>query len=159
MEMLYKENRISIGLILILGGVSVAAGACFFVQLAHGPIGSRPAPTWLLGAFALAFFLLTLNFSYIRIQMTAGGVFVHYGVFGKHLPWTAVTVCEEDTLNAVYGWGIRFGKYKGQWVWIYNVIGGDRVAFLTRGNSPRGLIVSTARPAEVIRMACQMIGR
>ena len=66
--------------------------------------------------------------------------------------WAAVA-CEADEEDSFYGWGIRLGRYKHHWVWVYNVIGGPRVVFLNGRRKPKGLIVSTAHPDEVISIS------
>lgn len=150
---IYREKRASTGIFLLLLFVTIVMIAYFLVQLIYGPVGSDPAPTFFLAGFALFFILLTINFRYISIKLTDEYIKVSYGIFSKTLNWVDVVDCEEDEKNHFYGWGIRFGRYKKQWVWVYNVIGGPRIVFLTGKKNPRGLIVSTKNPQEILNIA------
>jgi len=104
--------------------------------------------------------LIGINFSAIRIQLTADDVHVSYGVFGKTLAWKDVATCEVDTrLGARYDrWGIRFGIIHDKPVTVYNTFGGTRVAFLAKGNKPRGMAVTSRNPEKLMRIANELIG-
>ncbi len=155
---LYREERKSLGITIILAVVTLAVAAFFFAQLAYGPLGSRPAPNWILGILTLLFLLAAINFRKITLVLTDSGMKVNYGVFGASLRWEDITHCGKDEKNYFYGgWGIRLGRYEGHWVTVYNVIGGSRVVFLTGKNKPKGLIVSTLNPEEIARIAATKI--
>ena len=156
-HILYREDKLSIGITVILGIIAVLMTIYLVAQMLYGPIGSKPAPTWSLGLLAGFFILCTINFFKIRITLTDDRVKVYYGVFGSSRKWTELRGCELDTKNGFYGYGIRFGKYKAEWSWIYNVIGGARVVFLAKPDKPGTLIVSTRNPDEILRIAKEMI--
>ena len=157
-NILYKENRASFGIFVILFLVSLTMVVYLVIQLIYGPVGSKPSPDWVLALLVLIFILSTINFSHIRILLTDEHIKVYYGLFGTTLKWKDIVSCEPDEKNHFYGWGIRFGKYKKQWYWIYNVIGGPRVVFLTEKTKPRGLIVSTSHPEKILEIAKGKIG-
>jgi len=158
-KILYSEQRKSIGLTIILGFFTVLMAGYLTVHLIAGPLGARPAPIVVQAALSVFFLLMTINFRKLTITITESGVKVYYGVFGTTRQWKDIAACERDEVNAVYGWGIRFGMYKKQWVWVYNVIGGPRVVFVAKSKKPRGLIISTANPDEVIAAASKQIGK
>lgn len=157
-HIIYIENRASIGIFVLLFLFTIAMSAYFVIQLIYGPIGSDPAPNWFLVLFIVFFLLTTINFSHIRIKLTDEYIKVNYGLFGTRLNWLDIVDCEADEENHFYGWGIRFGKYKKEWLWVYNVIGGPRIVFLTGKKKPKGLIVSTNNPQEFLTIAKRMIG-
>ena len=152
-EFLYRERRFSAGIFFILAAVFLIMAAFLVTQLVLGPLGSKPAPTWLLALFTGVFFLPMLNFAFLTLTLTSEGVRVAYGVFSSFRRWDQLTAVEPDAEAGFYGWGIRFGKYRDQWVWVYNTIGGDRVAFVTGASKPRGLLVTCADPARVAALA------
>jgi len=152
-ETLHHERRFSAGIFFILAGIFLVMAGFLVAQLVLGPLGSKPAPTWLLAVFTGVFLLPMLNFAFLTLTLTTAGVRVAYGVFSSFRRWDQLTAVERDAEEGFYGWGIRFGKYRGQWVWVYNTIGGDRVAFVTTGAKPRGLLVTTADPERVVALA------
>jgi len=159
MKILYSEKNFSTGVTIILGLISLFLTGFFAIQLIVGPLGSRPAPDWLLAAIAVFSVATTINFSRLSVGLSEEGVTVRYGIFHASRAWSDVVSCEEDDERRFYGWGIRFGPYKKRWIWIYNVIGGPRVVFLTSGAKPRGLMISVKNPAEVLRVARERIAR
>ena len=150
---LYREARNSLGITLILGLVTLLMAMFLVAQLVYGPLGTKPAPTWFLAALTILVAVLTVNFRHVTLTLTQDKVEVRYGLFGASRRWEDVVGCEADEENSFYGWGIRLGRYRHHWVWVYNVIGGPRVVFLTDRNKPKGLIVSTAHPDEVMRIS------
>jgi hypothetical protein len=154
---LYQEQRTSLGITILLGLASSLLAMVLITQLIYGPLGTKPAPTWFLASLTALFALVTVNFRHITLTLTEEKVEVRYGVFRTTRRWGQVIACEMDEKHNFYGWGLRFGKYKCQWVWVYNVIGGPRVVFLTEKNKPRGLLVSTRNPEEVVRIASARI--
>jgi len=71
-----------------------------------------------------------------------------------------VASCETDTQSVLRygGWGIRLGMIRGKPVWVYNTFGGIRVAFLAKGDKPRGMVVTTRNPEELMRVENELIG-
>ena len=157
MSMYYQEKHLSKGILLILGIITLVMVGFLLTQLIFGPIGTKPAPNWLLIIIVVFSAAVTVNFSYFTISVSDEGVQAAYGVFKKRLPWNSITSCELDDEKSFYGYGIRYGKYKDSWVWIFNIIGGPRVAVLSSGDKPRGLIFSTKNPDEVIRIIRERI--
>lgn len=155
MQVLYKETCPSKGITVILGLFTLV----ILAMAIFSPLKEDPVVNWILISTAILFVLLTINFSFITILLSDSGVKVSYGIFSSSLPWKEISNCETDQKNYFYGWGLRFGKYKKNWIWIYNVIGGQRVVFLTDRNKPKGLMVSTQNPQEIIDIAKGQIGK
>lgn len=156
-NIIYKEKRASIGIFVLLFSFTIAMAVYFVVQLFYGPLGSNPAPDWFLALLTVLFFLLSINFSHIEIKLTDQYIKVSYGIFSRTLNWADVIDCEKDEKNYFYGWGIRFGRYKKQWVWVYNVMGGPCLVFLTGKKNPKGLIISTKNPQKILDIARKKI--
>lgn len=153
----HSETTFSLGICLILSLVTIVMAIMLTVQLVDGPLGSKPAPDWVLILLTAVFCALTLNFSFIRLSLTDAGVTVRYGIFKKSLAWKDVRACLEDNEAHFVGWGIRYGRFQSRPVWIFNVIGGPRVAFVTESTKPAGLIVSTRNPALLVQTAAGLI--
>ena len=152
-DILYSERRFSLGIFLIFAVITGLMGVFLVAQLLLGPLGSQPAPTWVLALLTGLVALPGANFAFLTLKLTTEGVTVGYGLIRSFRRWEDLTGCEPDTLDAFYGWGVRFGKYRNDWVWIYNTIGGARVAFLTGKSKPRGLVVTCADPEKVVGIA------
>jgi len=62
--------------------------AAFLVaQLIYGPLGTTPAPTWILAALAMIFARLTVNFRHVTLTLTQNKVEVRYGIFRASCHW------------------------------------------------------------------------
>ena len=146
---------VAIFLIVVLG-----MGVALYYQLHYGPVGTSPASNGSLFVIMALSILIGINFSAIRIHLTDIDVRVSYGLFGKTLAWRDVASCEIDTSSVLRygGWGIRLGMIQGKAVWVYNTFGGKRVAFLTKANKPKGMVVTTQNSEELIRISNQLIG-
>ena len=155
----FKERVPSVGITVILGLVTAGIGVFFLYSLIYGPVGSKPAPAWLLGVIFGLFVLVTVNFMAIRIRIDDLGVRVSYGLFAATLRWSDIVSCEEESDAFYLGWGIRLGRLRGRWVWVYNVIGGRRVALLTKEGGPKGLVFSCRRVEEVMALVSDRIKR
>ena len=147
--MRYSENLFSTGITIILALVTAAMGLMAIVQLIVGPLGSKPAPDWMLWGMTGLFLLITINFSVLRLRVDTEGFRVSYGVFSLRIPRSAIVSAELDQKGAFYGWGIRIGRYDGDWCWVYNVIGGPREAIKRSEGKFKRVLVSTARPEEL----------
>jgi hypothetical protein len=158
-QILYRETVPAYGMAAIFLVIACWMGFNLYYQINYGPIGSRPAPNNVYVAGIVIALLIGLNFSAIRIRLTDVDVHVAYGLFGKTLAWKHVASCGIDTQSVLRygGWGIRLGMIRGKPVWVYNTFGGTRVAFLTRGRKPRGMVVTTRNPEELIRVANGLI--
>ncbi len=160
-RILYRETIPAYGMVAIFLVIACSMGFSLYHQINYGPIGSKPAPDNLYAIGCIVALLIGANFSAIRIRLTDLDVHVSYGLFGKTLPWHDVASCEIDRGAAALrygGWGIRLGMIKGKPVWVYNTFGGTRVAFLTSGRKPRGMVVTTRNPEELMRVANELIG-
>ena len=156
-NIIYKEKRTSTGIFGLLLFFTIAIVVFFGFQLIYGTVGSNPSPNWFRALFIALFILLTINFRHIEIKLTDEYIKVSYGIFSKTLNWVDIIDCEADEKNQFYGWGIRVGRYKKQWVQVYNVIGGPRVVFLTGKKTPKGLIISTKNSQEILNIAKRKI--
>jgi hypothetical protein len=158
-QILYRETVPAFFMAVLFLVIACWMGFTLYRQINYGPIGSRPAPDSFYVVGIIFALLIGLNFSAIRIRLTDIDVHVSYGVFGKTLAWKDVATCEIDTSSVVRygGWGVRLGFIHGKAVTVYNTFGGTRVAFLTKGSKPRGLVVTTRNPDELMRVANELI--
>lgn len=156
-KVIYQEKHFSKGITIILGIVTLAVYTMMIIQMVRGPLGSKHAPTWVIALIGTILLLATLNFAFLKITLTDQKVKIFYGLFGTSRKWVDLKLCEKDEKNHFYGWGIRFGRYKHDWVWVYNVIGGPRVAFLRKEGKQKSLIISTKNPDEIVKLANEQI--
>jgi len=158
-QIFYRETVPAYFLSVIFLAIACWMGVTLYQQINYGPVGAKPAPSSFYVVGMILALLIGLNFSAIRIRLTHDDVHVSYGVFGKTLAWTDVATCEIDSrLGARYDrWAIRFGVINGHPVIVYNTFGGTRVAFLAKGSKPRGMVVATRNPHELIRVANELI--
>ena len=158
-QILYRETVPVYFIAVLFLVIACWMGFNLYHQINYGPVGSRPAPNSFYVAGIILAFLTGLNFSAIRIRLTDVDVHVSYGVFGKTLAWKDVSACEIDTSSVVRysGWGIRLGIIHGKPVTVCNTFGGTRVAFFTRGDKPRGMVVTSRNSEELMRVSNELI--
>ena len=159
-QILYRETVPAYFMAVLFWVIACWMGFNLYHQINYGPVGSRPAPNSFYAVGIIIAILIGLNFGAIRIRLTDVDVHVSYGVFGKTLAWKDIASCEIDTSSVIRygGWGIRLGFIQGKPVTVYNTFRGTRVAFLNKGSKPRGLVVTTRNPEELMRVANELIG-
>lgn len=86
------------------------------------------------------FILTTINFRFLTIESSEEGIQVVCGISKGRLRWSDIKSCEKDEKGFFYGFDVRFGRYKKEWVWIYNVIGVSRWCFWP-GRKTAGIII------------------
>lgn len=155
----YVERVPSTGIVGILLTVAALTGGAALAQAWIGPLGSDPAPTWFYAGFSVLFAGLAATFRRVDVRLDRHGVEVAYGILRRRLAWRDVDAVERDDRPAFYGYGVRFGRSRGRWVWVFNVIGAPRVAVLTRRPGPASLVFSTRRPDEVLAVARQYLAQ
>jgi hypothetical protein len=112
---------------------------------------------WLPILFITMFFLflfLTLTFSRLIIRVSFQGVTVSFGIIKKSIPWENIEGIEIDETSAIKygGAGIRTARIKGEWVLVYNVIGGPRCALRLKEGRFKRFVFSTKNPEEVVNV-------
>lgn len=119
-----------------------------------------PAPNWFFLLMFLLFLGVMINFSRLVIRMTPRSIAVGYGIFKRTIIWENIEGCYLDEASTIRygGWGIRIGRVKGKWRWVYNVIGGPRVVLSLREGRFREFVFSTKSPEQVIKVVKQQIG-
>ncbi len=160
MESVYEERIFSGWLAVIVGAASVALFGLFLNQCLVGPVGTRPAPDWILLAVALLLLVITVNFATLTIKVTAHGISVGYGIIRHNIPWGNVADCYQDKTSAVWygGFGIRLGLVNRKWRLVYNTIGDPRVVIRKREGRIQEFVFSTRNPEGVIRAIRERLG-
>jgi len=130
-------------------------------QVNRGPIGPKPGPP------AIVFVILAIVTcvagtvsNRMRIQLTDIDISISWFWFRKTLAWKDISACEIDTMPAFirgWGWGAQLSTYGGRMLWACTTFSGKRVAFITKDNMPRGMIVSTQNPEKLVRLAKERI--
>ncbi len=151
-ENLYQERILSRWTVVI--GTVVTAVMLFMLiyQIIFGPVGDRPAPNWFFLIMFLLFLGITINFSFLRIAITAHYLIVAYGVFKRMILWREIENCYLDDASILnyYGWGIRIGRVRGKWRLVYNVIGSPRVVLTLKTAGFKEFVFSTNQPDKVM---------
>ena len=150
---IYEERIYSRWVTTVLGIVTCFLLCVFIYQILEGPVGTRPAPEWILLLVALLLLAVTVNFSTLTIRLTMGGISVGYGIVRHHIPWSNVVDCYQDKASTVWygGFGIRLGLVNGKWRLVYNTIGHPRVVIRKRQGKVREFVFSTRNPEGLIR--------
>jgi hypothetical protein len=138
----------------MLGSVTVLMAFLLFYQIF---ISSLEDVEWLSLFFAvmfLIFLVLTLVFIRLTIRVSFQGITVAYGPIKKSIPWENIAGIEIDETSAIKygGAGIRMAKIKGEWVLVYNVIGGPRCVLRLKEGKFKKFVFSTKNPEEVVNV-------
>ena len=157
---IYEEQIVSKGMTAIFVVVIVGLVFVSIYQILVGPLGTRPAPTWVYLLLIVLFLGVTATFSRLRITMTPRFIQVGYGVLKRTIPWGSIEHCYLDEASTVRygGWGIRIARVKGRWRLVYNVMGGPRIVLSLKEGRFRELAFSTRNPEEVLRVVRQQTG-
>lgn len=151
-NILYEERRKSTAIVVILASITLFLVFAALATFRFGP-SEEISAVWAVGICAILIGILTFWFRRIDIRLTDEGVRVSYGPFSRSLSWKDIAASEETRLPWYWGYGIRFARHKGRWIFAFNVIGGPGVAFLTKNNRPWGLYVSTLHPEQIVSIA------
>lgn len=164
-DLIYEE-RIPFPLVKLVLGLFVVLAILFLAMLLYqvlvSPLGPRPAPDWFWLLMFLWFSGITVfvvNFRKLTITITSQSVVVSFGRLKRVIPWDNVSGCYIDKAPALSygGWGIRMGRVRGKWRYVYNIIGCSGIVLeLNRGRF-REFVFSTRHPAEILKLAEQRI--
>lgn len=150
---IYEERIYSKWLTIALGIVTCILFGVLIYQRLVGPVGTHPAPDWVLVPLTLFLLAVTLNFAALTIRLTTGGISVGYGIIRLSIPWSNVADCYQDKASTVWygGFGIRLGLVNGKWRLVYNTIGNPRVVIRKRQGKVQEFVFSTRNSDEVMR--------
>lgn len=150
----YHETVPSTAIAVLLAIPAAAMWLVLLAQLLGAPLGGDPAPIWLLVALALVLSFAARWFRALELRLDADGIAVAYGPFRARRSWDQVSHLELDESGGFYGgYGVRLGWRKGCLVWVFSTIGTPQVAVVPTAPGPRGLVVSTRRPHDVLALA------
>lgn len=157
---IYEEKIFSKWITAILAPVTALMFFLLGYQILVAPVGSNPAPTWILLILSLFFLGITMVFSRLVIRITPASVTVGYGIFKHTIPWDNIENCFLDESSAVKygGSGIRIAKIGGKLRLVYSVIGGPRVVLSLKEGKYQELAFSTKNPEEVTRIIKEWVG-
>ncbi len=158
---IYEERIYSRWLTIALGIVTCILFSVIVYQRLEGPMGTRPAPDWVLVTAVLLLLAVTVNFATLTIRLTPGGIYVGYGIIRHYIPWSNVVDCYQDKASTVWygGFGIRLGLVNGKWRLVYNTIGDPRVVIHKRQGKVQEFVFSTRNPEGVIRAVRESLGQ
>jgi hypothetical protein len=129
----------------------------FIILIYQSMFTSFDEKTWMSILFVimfLVFLFLTINFSRLIIRVNFQGITVAYGIIKKTIPWENIEGIEIDKTSAIKygGAGIRTARIKGEWVLVYNVIGGPRCVLKLKEGRFKKFVFSTKNPEEVVNV-------
>lgn len=158
-NIIYEEKVMSKVTTVTLGFFAACLLFLFLYQNLIGPVGTRPAPDWLILGMFLFILCVAINFSKLTISMTQESMCVAYGIFKRNIRWVDIEECFFDTISEIRygGWGIRFVKAGGKWRLVYSVFGGARVVLKLKKGRFNEFAFSTKNPEEVIKIINQKI--
>jgi hypothetical protein len=153
-DYIYEEKIFAKVIGGILGVVSAIMLIVLIYQITVGPLGDDPAPTVIFLILFIIFLILTLIFSRLVIRISFQSVTVGYGIIKKRIPMENIEDCEIDKTPAIKygGAGIRTARIKGEWVLVYNVVGGARCVLKLKEERFKKFVFSTKNPEEVVNV-------
>jgi hypothetical protein len=153
-DSIYEEKIFAKVLGGLMGGISAIMLIILVYQLIMGPYGDSQELTMFFLIMFIIFFVLTLNFARLIIRISFQSVTVGYGVIKKRIPMENIQDCEIDKTPAIRygGAGIRTARVKGEWILVYNVVGGPRCVLRLKEGRFKKFVFSTKNPEEVVNV-------
>ena len=157
-DAIYEETLpFPLGLIaaVLLSACAVLMLVLFVLQLAGGPIGSRPAPDLfyaLMFVVMSAIAIVVTSFRKLTIRLTSQSITVAFGMFRRTMLWGDIEHCSRDESSSLAygGWGIRIARVRGKWRLVYNVAGHPSILLGLRSGRFREFVFSTDNPEQVL---------
>jgi hypothetical protein len=151
-SVVYEEHLTARWMIGTFGLLALAFLFLTLFQLARGPLGPNPAPTWLFLLMFLLFCGFGFNFRRLVIRITGKGIKVSYGLAKRYLPFNSITDCYSSKAHTIRygGWGIRLWRGKRGWKLIYSVVGTPLVVLELKSGRIREFLFSTRQKDRVI---------
>jgi len=157
-DTIYEETLpFPLGLIaaVIVSAFAALMLVLLVLQLAGGPIGSRPAPDWV---YALMFVvmstiaILVTSFRKLTIRLTPQSVTVAFGMLKRTILWGDIERCSRDETSSFGygGWGIRIARAGGRWRLVFNVAGHPGILIGLRTGRFREFVFSTNNAEQVL---------
>ena len=112
----YEERVVFWSILIILAAAAVIFLFIFIYQALIGPVGTNPAPQWLILTLIIIFILLCCLFRSYNLVITENSLIAGYPVYHIHLLWKNIVSAEEEKRSMLRygGYGIRTGKIKGE---------------------------------------------
>jgi hypothetical protein len=153
-DTIYEEKIFAKFIGGLLGAISVVMLIILVYQVMVEPLEEETWATWLFLIIFLAMLFLTIIFARFIIRITYQGISVGFGFVKKRIPWENIEDCEIDKTSAIKygGAGIRMARVKGEWVLVYNVIGGSRCVLKLKEGKFKKFVFSTKNPEEVLNV-------
>ncbi len=153
-EYIYEEKIFAKVIGGSLGAVSAIMLIILIYQITVGPLGESSEPAIFFLIMFIIFLVLTLNFARLIIRISFQSVTVGYGIIKKRIPLENIEDCEIDKTPAIKygGAGIRTARIQGEWVLVYNVVGGARCVLKLKEGRFKKFVFSTKSPEEVVNV-------
>jgi hypothetical protein len=153
-DYIYEEKIFAKVIGGLIGVVSAIMLIILIYQIMIGPLGDSQELTIFFLIMFIIFFILTLNFARLIIRLSFQSVTVGYGIIKKRIPMENIEDCEIDKTPAIKygGAGIRTARINGEWVLVYNVVGGPRCVLKLKEGRFKKFVFSTKNPEEVVNV-------
>jgi hypothetical protein len=153
-DYIYEEKIFAKVIGGLIGVVSAIMLIILIYQIMIGPLGDSQELTIFFLIMFIIFFILTLNFARLIIRISFQSVTVGYGIIKKRIPMENIEDCEIDKTPAIKygGAGIRTARINGEWVLVYNVVGGPRCVLKLKEGRFKKFVFSTKNPEEVVNV-------
>ncbi|UCE35883.1 MAG: hypothetical protein JSW00_09955 [Thermoplasmata archaeon] len=153
-DYIYEEKIFAKVIGGLLGGISVIMLIILLYQITVSPLGDDPTPTIFFLIMFIIFIILTLMFSRLIIRISFQSITVGFGIIKKRIPLENIENCEIDKTSAIRygGAGIRTARVKGEWVLVYNVVGGARCVLKLKEGRFKKFVFSTKNPEEIVNI-------
>jgi len=137
----------------IFGFLSMGFFGLFWYQRLAVHLLPEIIPNWLyliLSILLLRFFLLTLNFSTLSLQITSSGVLISFGLIKRKIEWEFIEECRilKGRFRAIW-WRLPLDWSGGRWRNVFQVIGYPQISLGLKKQRFNEVIFSTREPEKV----------
>ncbi len=150
-EVVFEEHTPFLLFLFIMLSVAIVFIVLLIVQIFMGPVGSRPAPNWVLVLFVVVFLFLSIAFWRYSVMLTSDYLKVGFPLYHVRIPWEDICSAEKaKKIPAYVGYGIRLIKYNGSWIRAFNMPRMEKLLLEVRGRKYFLLLISVKNSERVI---------
>ncbi len=155
----YEERVVFWSILIILLAVDLIFSAIFIYQALIGPVGTNPAPQWLILTLIVIFSVLCCLFRSYKLAITENFLIAGYPAYHIHLPWENIVSAEEEkrSMWRYGGYGIRTGKIEGKKVLVLSLPRMKYIRLKLRNSKWRYVIISTKNIESILNYIRQEI--
>ena len=115
------------------------------------PVGSMPAPNWVLVLFVIVFLFLSLAFWRHSVVITSEYIQAGFPVYHVRIPWEDICSVEKvENIPAYAGCGIRLLKHNGSFIRAFNIPRMEKLLLDVKSRKDSSLLISVKNSERII---------